>query len=210
MMDVEHRCQKIDGLLPWYVNRSLTAQEAEIVQVHLDECEQCRSEAEWLAQVGSHLRDSPKKLATGAAGEAEAPLLALQKRIAAGEDRKPVTGRTWQQPAFALAAGLLLALAATLGVVMTWQPLTPRYHTVTDPVPPAANVVTMTLELKANAPLSSLYGILEQHDAVVVAGPDNQGRVALEFRLADGESVSGLVSSLESHPQVARVTEKRE
>lgn len=196
MMDVERHCQQIDGYLPWYVNRSLQAHEAEIVQAHLDDCERCRGEAEWLAQLGTQLRDSRMKPAQMKSAN-EAPVLELRKRIAADrQDRQ----RTY----FALAAGLLLALAATLSVVMTWQPFAPRYHTVTDTVLPATNVVMLDLALKPDAPLSSLYGILEKYDAVIVAGPDAQGHLTLEFRLADDESAGSLLRALKNDAEVGR------
>src|SRR5690606_37343600 len=177
VMDVERHCQQIDELLPWYVNRSLPGREAEIVLEHLDGCERCRDEAEWLAQVGSQLRNSRMQTVN----EAEAPLLELGRRIA--EDA--AAGRSAQQYRnhYAIAAGLLLALATVAGVVMSWQPFEPRFRTVTDTVAPARATVTMAFELKADAPLSSLYGVLEKYDAEIVDGPDTAGRIVLEFRL---------------------------
>ncbi len=196
MMDVEHHCQQIDGLLPWFVNRSLHDRDVEIVRAHLEDCERCRGEAEWLAQLGSHLRGSRMKPVSSA------PVAGLRQRIAADRKDRQITG-------FALAAGLLLALATTLGVVMTWQPFAPRYHTVTDPVPPATGIVTMEFELAPQAPLSSLYGILEKYDATIAAGPDARGNITLEFRLADGESANSLVNALRNDPQVARTARIR-
>ncbi|HEX6928357.1 MAG TPA: zf-HC2 domain-containing protein [Gammaproteobacteria bacterium] len=196
MMDVERHCQQINGLLPWYVNRSLTTDEAEIVQAHLDDCEQCRDEAEWLAQAGIHLRSS--RMQSAIPGEAESPVSSLRQRIAADRKERQRTG-------YALAAGMLLALAVTLGTVMAWQPLAPRYHTVTDPVAPATHAVMLEIELEPDAPLSTLYGILETHDAVIVAGPDARSRVVLEFHLAEGETAGSLVSALENNARVTRV-----
>lgn len=201
MMEAEITCRRIDDLLPWYINRSLTAREAEIVQSHLCTCDRCRDEAEWLAQLAGPLRDSSMKPASTA--EAELPLAALRRRIA---NEHPAGHRPeWRSPVFALAAGMLLALAVTLGVVLAWQPFAPRYHTVTDPLPAATNRVMLELELAPDAPISSLYRILETYDGTVVDGPDAQGRVALEFRLAAGEDAGALVDSLREDEQVSRI-----
>jgi anti-sigma factor RsiW len=41
----------VDAMLPWYVNGTLDPDERDMVQRHVDECLQCRSEVEWLREL---------------------------------------------------------------------------------------------------------------------------------------------------------------
>lgn len=191
-MDIEHRCERIDELLPWYVNGSLDG-EQEAVRAHLAGCDRCRAEAEWLSAIGAQLRADASRPAR------DTPFSTLLQHIAADDHRR-------QRSHLALAAALLLTIAVTLGLLLSWQPLAPRYHTVTDAVPAADRVVLVELELAPHAPLSSLYDILERHGAVVAAGPDTQGRLRLEFPLHGSEDVAGLVRELQSEATVTRAT----
>lgn len=190
-MDTEDRCERFDELLPWYVNGSLDA-EADAVREHLADCARCRGEAEWLATVGAHLRGSA---APSSRPVKEASFSTLLQHITADDQRR-------QRSYLAMAAALLLTVAVTFGLVLSWQPLAPRYHTVTDPVAPAGRTVLMELELAPDAPLSSLYDVLERHGAVIVAGPDAAGRVQLEFPLRGSQEPAGLVRELEDRPNV--------
>lgn len=198
-MDTENRCERFDELLPWYVNGSLDV-EAEVVREHLAGCERCREEAEWLATVGAHLRASANRPVNGPVKPVQdASFSRLLQHIAADDQRR-------QRSHLAMAAALLLAIAVTLGLALSWQPLAPRYQTVTDAVPRAASTVLMELELAPDAPLSSLYDVLERHDAVIVAGPDATGRFQLEVPLRDGENPSTLAQMLRAERNVLRAT----
>lgn len=192
-MDAEIHCRRINEMLPWYVNRSLPDRDVEIVGTHLRDCESCRGEAEWLARVGRHLRESPVKPPHAAAFDA------LRFRIEG--DRQRV-----QRTHFALAAGLLLAFAVTVGLVLAPYAFAPRYGTVTDAVQPAAQVVVLELTLKENEPVSSLHDVLGQYNADIIDGPAADGSLLLEFRLAGGESEQGLWRRLEKDPRVATLS----
>jgi anti-sigma-K factor RskA len=100
---------RVEQLLPWYVNATLSAEDRAMVDAHLAECAECRDE---LA--------SERSLATAVAGlpvEMEQSWAAFEKRL----DSAPVPARLrpvplWRRP---VAAGWMAApLAAAAAVVL--------------------------------------------------------------------------------------------
>jgi anti-sigma factor RsiW len=103
-------------LLPWLANGTLDDAERHAVEQHLQGCEQCRRELQWLQQVGAAYAE------TAAAPDAGPALARLRGRLdePAGSDRWPLR-RPWQRAGAAvLGRGRWIgfALAGQLGVIV--------------------------------------------------------------------------------------------
>jgi anti-sigma factor RsiW len=170
--------ERVEQLLPWYVNATLPAEERAMVDAHLAECAECRAE---LA--------SERSLAAGIAGlsiETEQGWAAFEKRL----DAAPLPTRLRPAPLWRrrigigwTAAPLAAAAAVVLAVSLPGQ--TPAGHTYTalgsTPTHPPGNVIVMfkpdTSERQLSTALSDVAGRL-------VDGPTATGAYVL--RVAPG------------------------
>lgn len=165
--------ERVEQLLPWYVNATLPADERAMVDAHLAECAECRAE---LA--------SERSLAAGIAGlsiETEQGWAAFEKRL----DAAPIPARLRPVPLWRrqvgigwMAAPLAAAAAVVLAISLPGQ--VPTTHTYTAlgsaPMHPAGNVIVMfkpdTSERQLSATLSDVAGRL-------VDGPTTTGAYVL-------------------------------
>lgn len=187
-MKPDDDCARIDALLPWFVNRSLDDVERRDVERHLAGCARCRAELPLLARL-------EKLLSVPGTSRAEGAFDGVLARIDMHRQRT-------HHRRFALAAAVMLALAATLGLALQQQYFAPRYHTVTDTVPATGNVVLLDLAFAPQTRLASLRGVLEDYDAVIVGGPDERGHVRLQFALPSTRDADTLLQRLRADARV--------
>ena len=165
--------ERVEQLLPWYVNGTLAADERAMVDAHLADCAECRAE---LA--------SERSLAAGIAGlpvEMEHSWAAFEKRL----DAAPLPSRLrpvplWQRQVAIgwMAAPLAAAAAVVLAISLPGQ--APVDHTYTAlgsaPMRQPGNVIVMfkpdTNERQLRAALSDVAGRL-------VDGPTSTGAYVL-------------------------------
>lgn len=175
-------------LLPWYVNGTLDAAERRDVERHLESCAQCRGELPLLAGMRDVLAAPVNSSASG-----------FDDLLA----RINHTERRAHGQRLALAAAVMMAFAILLGVALQQQFLAPHYRTATDATPAASEVVMLDLRFAPQARLASLRGILQDYNAVIVGGPDERGRVRLQFALPADGSADTLLTRLRSDARVA-------
>lgn len=200
-----HSCDKVQEILPWHVNQSISAEELMAVRSHLRDCSACSAEAEWLRHVQSGMLESSGQ-ASSSASEIPADLTAdsnfdhLQNRVANERKRRD----RWQMLA---AASVLLAVATLVGSMFTSYLLEPRFRTVTDAAVPADEYFTLEVRFSTEAPLASLREVMQATDAILVDGPDASGRVILELPVKPGSSRERVLQELRADPAVLRVEE---
>lgn len=103
----------VDALLPWYVNGTLEGDEREYVRVHLEECAQCRQEAEWQREL--HAACVVVSSVPGTAN----PLRNLSRQLMTRATKPSLSGRVrsaWRHSSPWARWGVTAALA---GVVVT-------------------------------------------------------------------------------------------
>lgn len=198
-------------LLPWHVQGSLATDEAAQVSAHLDDCDECRREAQELRGVFSVAqpagcdvdeqrldalfeRIDEHEAAHGIGNDATTQSLAdrLQRHLSA-----------WWSPRWALPIGGVAAAALAL-VLWLPQPVSP---TGDYEVHSGAETTSPTLRITFNAPPqpngTDLFG---QHALIVNATPESSTqyvvRVRPDLSVAD---LSTLIRDLEDRPDVATV-----
>lgn len=165
--------ERVEQLLPWYVNETLPAEERAMVDAHLAECVECRTE---LA--------SERSLAAGIAGlsiETEQGWAAFEKRL----DAAPLPARLRPVPLWRRQVGIgwmaaPLAAAAAIVAAVSLPTQAPVNHTYaalgSAPTRQPGNVIVMfkpdTSERQLSAALSDIAGR-------VVDGPTTTGAYVL-------------------------------
>jgi anti-sigma factor RsiW len=165
--------ERVEQLLPWYVNATLPADERAMVDAHLADCAECRAE---LA--------SERVLAAGIAGlpvEMEQSWAAFEKRL----DAAPIPARLRPVPLWRRQVGIgwmaaPLAAAAAVVLAISLPARAPVDHTYTAlgsaPTSQPGNVIVMfkpdTSERQLSTALSEVAGR-------VVDGPTTTGAYIL-------------------------------
>lgn len=101
----------VDALLPWYVNGTLEGDEREYVRAHLEECAQCRQEAEWQREL--HAACVAADSAPGAAN----PLRNLRRHLTSRAPKRSLSARIhhgWRRSSLSTRWGVAAALAGAL------------------------------------------------------------------------------------------------
>jgi len=181
-MTMEKNCQQYLELLPWYVNGSLPAAQAQQVFQHIAQCSQCAAEQQFLSDLQQHVRE--QGVAT------PAPLWSkLQRRL----DAKTRNDNHWWKRGWVPA----MALAAVVAIVAVRMPLSsgqaPNYRLMTSSTSAVQDThhaallrVLLTNGNDQKAATQLFAGI----DAEIVAGPTPRGvfTVALRKDIADRTS----------------------
>lgn len=194
-MTHDHECEEVQEALPWFVNGSMPDGERGPVRRHLESCDACRSDAEWLARLKQEM---PERISNIPLDRDARALESLLSRVEDSQQRR-------QQWKLLAAASVLLAVATLVGSLLTTQLLEPRFETVTDPVITDAGSVVVQLRFSPEARIASLREILEETGATVNRGPDAEGWVTLEIPLATPGDEQDMLDKLEADPQVIAV-----
>ena len=167
----------VDALLPWFVNGTLDADEAAMVERHLAECRRCQDEVEWL-------RGLYAACVAGEAGpEASSALRKLRLRLeaprpprarAASRGHFRFGGRPWSH----WIIGAQLALIAGLGTLWLQEDRVPRYATLGAPVTASAGVLVVMFD--PATPEAELRRVLQEAQARLVNGPTRANAYIVE------------------------------
>ena len=168
-----------DALLPWFVNGTLDADEAEFVQRHLDECTRCQHEAEWLRGLQAAC------VACASAPNASTAVSKLRRHLEAPSgDRSRATrpphggrARPWSQ--WVIAAQLVV-IAALGTVLVTGDGGLAIYRTLGDTNATSSATGALVVVFAPDTPESELRRILRQADARVVDGPTKTNAYILD------------------------------
>jgi hypothetical protein len=185
-------------LLPWYVNETLDEQERAFVRSHVESCEHCRQDVEFLARLGQAVRtESPSPLVP--APRSDELLAALDR-----SERRISMRRRW--PGLAAAALILLAVAGAI-LIAPWEPSVDsptRYETATSSS--ADDVINFVVELEFGDGIGDLARS-ELFDDIDVMSPIRTGEHSYRVTLAPGSlSLSDLevyIESIRSRPEIA-------
>lgn len=193
------RHERVEALLPWFVNRTLEAAERREVEEHLTDCDVCRRELEVERGVAEALRDG------GEPAPAPHPrqLARLLERIDAGEATPAPAAPRWRGVAWkpwggwgggwrsvaALQAAAILALVGVLLARLDSAAPAPTtgYRTLADaPSPAAAAGDARPLRVQVIFSPSTTEGemreLLDLVGAHIVGGPSPLGAYTLELR----------------------------
>jgi anti-sigma factor RsiW len=195
--------QKLQELLPWFVNGTLDGDEIVLVEQHLQTCTACRTELDCLRVLQTEY------VRVDSAPDAERALASLRPRLMdavepAAPRSRPARGRfglpglspTW----------IKLALAAQFGVIFAlgWEVLQPdraplEYHTLSAPGAPVHAAGSLVVVFDPGAPQREVAQILRRSHARIVDGPTASNGYVLE--VARGELESAL-THLRAEPAV--------
>lgn len=193
-MNTNRDCEMIQEALPWFVNGTLPEGQRQDLRGHLESCDTCRAEAEWLAQLRREMPDRLENV------EPDRDKLAVDRLMTKVADSR---GRQ-ERRRILMAASVLLAMATLVGSMLTSYLLEPRFQVVTDAVD-TGNTVQLQMRFAPEARLDSLRSVMERTGATVSAGPDAQGWVTLHVPLRHSNDPDELVEQLRADPQVQAV-----
>lgn len=169
--------ERAQGLLSWYANGTLTPDEQRLVDDHLADCAQCRSDLAFDRQLQAQIAALPI--------EQEQGWSAMEQRLAAREARP--AGRLWQRrvpigwavagPVAALAASLLLfvSLGGPAGETLT-RPAG-EYQALSGTAPPATG--NMLVIFAPQTREGDLRALLLANQVKLVDGPNASGAYLL-------------------------------
>ena len=206
----------VQELLPWLVNGTLGPAEQEAVRRHLDQCAECRMEAERCRHLAAEL----ERTSVPAPAPHPAQLARLGERIARGdldrEDPLPparlpgpddhVRTRTPR-----LARWLIGVEAAALVVCLFWigssggaprpLPAAGAFHTLSSPS--VNRTASVRVVFAPDATEHEIRGLLLEVRAEIVSGPSALGAYGLALApTAAGESREDVIARLRAHPRV--------
>jgi anti-sigma factor RsiW len=200
-MTSEH--ERASELLPWYVNATLDAGEAALVEKHLGSCDACREE---LARC--------QDLQSAAQGEDEgwSPSPAHFARVLDSVDRaetplwRRVSGWIRETPrpmrfAFALQGAAVVALGAALIL----QPVAHTYETLSRPqVTATSSRARLHVVFAPDLTESGMRQLLQSVQGTIVDGPSPAGlyTVELAFSASERERAGQIAEHLAADPQV--------
>ncbi len=162
--------QAAQSLLPWYVNGTLGAEEAERVRNHLAECPRCQADAQWQ----DRLRAASPSTEPVSKTEVDRQWAALSGRLApagAKPARRPHAianwlGTRWVSLAVGLQAVVVVAVAlAWLGAPQRDEP----FHALG--AAPAAASANVLVVFRPAATESDIRRALRSNHAQIVGGP---------------------------------------
>jgi hypothetical protein len=184
------------NLLPWWVNGTLSPDQASGVEQHLAECPVCTAEANVQRTLQLQLRDGdPVSIAPQSAWQKMAERLDSEdEALARGHFKsRPKIAGVWP---WAVAAQTLLIVGLTTAV---WQQssspdfattqsdamLQPNYETLTSTAATVAIGESMRVVFRRDAPVAEVNALLRQLPAQIVAGPSEAGVYTLAVPVAN-------------------------
>jgi anti-sigma factor RsiW len=206
----------LEGLIPWYVNGTLSAEESAVVEQHLATCEQCQSEASRCQSLVGQLPVAQEIWKPSAAHFAGI-LANVDKLVAANV--KPDTRRTKATLGFfqRISAGLsqtpspvrwtlafeTLAFAAlALFLVLPNSPIPKSngvFETLSNAESPTTKGKAIRLVFSEDMTTRELFDLLKQVKAQIRQGPSEVGSYTVE--IASKEEAQAL-SILRANPKV--------
>ena len=194
--------QKVQELLPWFLNGTLESEDVAQVEEHLQSCPACRTELGCLQVLRSTYID------TELAPDAEAALARLRPRL---EERAPASRprrtdeRTRARPA-AIPSWLGLALAAQFALILGlgWKVLQPdraalEFHTLSSAATAEHAAGSLVVVFDPAASQREVARILHRSGGRVVDGPTESNGFVLA--VASG-SLKGALACLRAEPAV--------
>ncbi|MAV25976.1 MAG: hypothetical protein CMQ05_07625 [Gammaproteobacteria bacterium] len=197
---------KVQQLLPWLVNDSLSAGETSLVLAHLRECADCREDRDRLQCVVSELRDE-----TPGDRDYKPSFRRLMRRIERSAPRSTGretenrgVGRSRRSGVFALAASLVVAIGG--GVWLNrLPPVDESFVALSDPKVSASKRIAIRILFADDIEQGLMRQVLISMDANIVSGPDQAGYLVVTIPdVQDAGSLLGGLQELEGIERVER------
>ena len=196
----EHeRCQRA---LPWFVNGTLSPDQAAQLERHLEQCPRCADDLNSEREVQAQLRAGDAVLMAPQSGwqRMSERLNAADEALARGAHAPARDGAPWRW-AVAAQAVLIVGLLMALGASVTR--LQPRYQTLTTATAEAATRGAVRVVFRQDATVADVNALLRQASVQVVAGPTEAGVYTLgAMGGGDDSAVAGLAARLRSDARV--------
>lgn len=186
---MDEKFNRLSELLPWYINRSLDPTIHREIEQALSSSPELRGELHWLESLKKNMGESIALPAN------DIGLDRLHMLIKADRDGKvralPSRRWAWQRPVLAIAATILLAQAAVIGVLMkervnpgTITPLS------ASPVaaPPANGEALLQVVFRETATEAQIRAALNAVHGELVAGPGAVGVYTVRVSAADANN----------------------
>jgi hypothetical protein len=186
----------VDALLPFYVNGTLQGGELDRVKQHLEGCEECRREAEWLRNVFVACEaivpvpeDSPFA-DTGRMPGIAAQIPAFAGRTDAGGWRRRVSaGWAATQPWARMLLAAQLAAVAVLGTMLVSETRDDApYRTLGAPVRGVAAGDSIAVRFDPTITESEMRRLLDSAGARIVDGPTATAAFLLEVPVGHSDA----------------------
>lgn len=208
--------EEVAGLIPWYVNSSLSDQERLKVDAHIAGCAACRAELLAEQQIFDRISGAPAVEYMPAASlkrlqarldilQSPTPALDAAESPAAGIRRVPTQG--WKAASIAVMAISISLLLADRWVQFRAQQAAPSYRTVTSS-PPRARDEVIRAVFAPTITLVEMQAILEEAQLRIVSGPTEAGVYSLAAN--SGRPVRASLALLRQHPAVRFAEQTRE
>lgn len=188
----------VDGLLPWYVNETLSVGERARVRRHLDECGACREAASLLSRVESVV---VRPTAT--------PILPPLRpgRLLETIDRFERGKRPWKRAPTVAAASLAMAAATLLLLLPDREAGVPQpslYETATSAPQKATMEYVMNLEFEPGVGEGDRQRVLRELDAGEIRRDDVSGvyDVNVTLAVASLDDLERFTRAVEDRPEV--------
>lgn len=195
--------EQTQALLPWYVNGTLDAAEAAMVEAHLVACAECREELQFERAMGSRIG--------GLSMDVEQGWAAMRQRLETAMDETPAPALTtatarvipflrrrvtlgWAIAGQAAAAALVLVAVGSL----RQAPSPAEYHVLG--AAGAAQAGNMVVLFRPETAERDIRALLDGAQARVVEGPLTTGAWVLHV---DGTRRDAAVAQLRASPRIA-------
>lgn len=189
-IDIVHA--RVWHMLPWWVNGTLTAQDNERVERHVNQCAACAAEAQLQRSLQASMRSDPVMMAPQSGWQKMVER--LDDDAATHEGKGP---SIWWRGAVAVQTLLIVGLTTIL-----WQSysdrsanqaganqamLQPRYETLTaaNSVTPSSDARgTVRVVFRKDVLLAEVNALLHSRSAQIVSGPSEAGVYTLASRVS--------------------------
>jgi len=179
MMNTEQHPQ---DLLPWYINGSLSEQEQQQVERHLQQCSECRDEVELLQAMQTVAKQPPESLPSQFAWHR------LQRDMHQDAQTSPAKSRRW---GLSLAAAAAVAVIAVQGVLLLNFSQQDNYQLAGHDL----EGVVVQVRFNPDATEQAIRTTLQAAGAEIVTGPGAAG--VYRIRISDQEAEPELQAKID-------------
>lgn len=175
--------QQVQELLPWYVMDTLDADEREVIDRHLVECDLCRRELDWQRQMrAAHDEPMPDYDVENALARLHARVPAIRTGTKSAADPGP-RSKTWLY--WALAAQLLVICGLASWILLN-RTQAPDYHALSSPGAAQADA-RLVVMFAPQTTEAQLRESLRLSRARIVDGPTVNGAYVLAVPSANAQ-----------------------
>lgn len=214
--DRERLHERVWGLLPWYVNGTLSQRERERVEAHLEACSRCQEEAQACRRTAEAIRSAGEAAPTPHPVQLQRVLARIDE--AEAEETPKRFSRLgsrfggWRAAPRALQGALMAQVAIILLLVgvLVWRELHPGpgdlpapavYRTLSDAPPARQPARRLRLMFSPDATERQVRHLVLDVRGRITDGPSALGVYTVEVPTG-GDSLQAVLTRLRSEPQV--------